>query len=47
MLQTHADMPEKERKARGVDGCLLRLSVGLESVKDLIADLEQAAGKRA
>jgi cystathionine gamma-synthase len=47
MLQTHADMPEKERKARGVDGRLLRLSVGLESAKDLIADLEQAVGKRA
>jgi len=45
MLQTHADMPEKERKARGVDGCLLRLSVGLESAKDLIADLAQAVGR--
>ena len=42
MLQTHADMPEKERNARGIDSRLLRLSVGLESAKDLIADLEQA-----
>jgi cystathionine gamma-synthase len=42
MLQTHADLPESERKARGIDECLLRLSVGLESAKDLIADLKQA-----
>jgi cystathionine gamma-synthase len=42
MLQTHADMPEKERIARGIDDCLLRLSVGLESADDLIADLKQA-----
>ncbi|MCL2100704.1 MAG: aminotransferase class I/II-fold pyridoxal phosphate-dependent enzyme [Fibromonadales bacterium] len=44
MLQTHADMPENERNARGIDARLLRLSVGLESAKDLIADLEQAIG---
>jgi cystathionine gamma-synthase len=42
MLQTHADLPESERKARGIDECLLRLSVGLESAEDLIADLKQA-----
>jgi cystathionine gamma-synthase len=42
MLQTHADMPESERNARGINATLLRLSVGLESAKDLIADLEQA-----
>jgi cystathionine beta-lyase/cystathionine gamma-synthase len=42
MLQTHADMPEEERNARGIDARLLRLSVGLEAAKDLIADLEQA-----
>ncbi len=42
MLQTHADMPEEERNARGINAGLLRLSVGLESVDDLIADLEQA-----
>jgi cystathionine gamma-synthase len=41
MLQTHADLPEDERKARGIDGCLLRLSVGLEAADDLIADLEE------
>jgi cystathionine beta-lyase/cystathionine gamma-synthase len=42
MLQTHADLPESERKLRGIDGCLLRLSVGLEAADDLIADLKQA-----
>jgi len=42
MLQTHADLPESERNARGINECLLRLSVGLEAADDLIADLEQA-----
>ncbi|MDR2582902.1 MAG: PLP-dependent aspartate aminotransferase family protein [Fibromonadaceae bacterium] len=44
MLQTHADLPESNRRARGIDECLLRLSVGLESADDLIADLNQALG---
>jgi len=42
MLQTHADLPESERNARGIDECLLRLSVGLEAPDDVIADLKQA-----
>jgi len=42
MLQTHADLPESERIARGIDDCLLRLSVGLEAAEDLIEDLKQA-----
>jgi cystathionine gamma-synthase len=42
MIQTHADMPANERNARGIDECLLRLSVGLEAADDLIADLKQA-----
>jgi cystathionine gamma-synthase len=45
MLQTHADLPKSERTARGIDDCLLRLSVGLESSEDLTADLKQAFGK--
>ncbi|MDR2700816.1 MAG: PLP-dependent aspartate aminotransferase family protein [Spirochaetaceae bacterium] len=44
MLQTHADLPESERNERGIDECLLRLSVGLESADDLITDLKQAIG---
>jgi cystathionine gamma-synthase len=42
MLQTHADIPEAARIAKGIDDRLLRLSVGLEAVGDLIADLGQA-----
>jgi cystathionine gamma-synthase len=44
MLQTHADVPEADRLAKGIDDKLLRLSVGIESAEDLIADLAQALG---
>ena len=47
MLQTHADMPESERIAHGIDACLLRFSAGLESADDLIADMKQAIECRA
>ena len=40
--QTHAEVPEDLRKKLGVDDTLLRLSVGIENIKDLIEDLEQA-----
>ena len=40
--QTHADIPVEIREARGVSDGLLRLSVGIESAEDLIADLKQA-----
>ncbi|MDQ0339982.1 cystathionine gamma-synthase [Caldalkalibacillus uzonensis] len=40
--QTHADIPEEVRTAYGVCNRLLRFSVGVEHVDDLIADLEQA-----
>lgn len=40
--QTHADLTEEEREARGITGRFLRLSVGLESSDDLIDDLQQA-----
>jgi len=42
LLQTHADLPQEEREARGINGCLLRLSVGLEAADDIIQDLKQA-----
>jgi cystathionine beta-lyase/cystathionine gamma-synthase len=42
MLQTHADVPKEIRDAKGVNERLLRLSVGLESADDLIADLAEA-----
>ena len=42
ILQTHAFVPEAERERLGITASLLRLSVGIEYVKDLIADLAQA-----
>ena len=39
---THASIPKKEREASGVVDSLIRLSVGIEDVNDLILDLEQA-----
>jgi cystathionine gamma-lyase len=39
---THASIPREIREARGVDDGLLRLSVGIEDVADLQADLEYA-----
>ncbi|MNU65406.1 Cystathionine gamma-synthase [compost metagenome] len=41
-IQTHADIPLEIREAVGVDDRLLRFSVGVEHVDDLIADLDQA-----
>ncbi len=43
--QTHADIPEEVRVSRGVCNKLLRFSVGLEHVDDLIGDLKQAFAK--
>lgn len=42
LTQTHADIPEEIRNRLGVNDKLLRLSVGIESVEDIIQDLEQA-----
>jgi cystathionine gamma-synthase len=42
ILQTHADVPKDVREALGITDRLLRLSVGIEDVNDLIADLEAA-----
>jgi len=41
-IMTHASIPKAEREKRGVTDNLVRLSVGIENVEDLIADLEQA-----
>ncbi|HEY4391250.1 MAG TPA: PLP-dependent transferase [Paenibacillus sp.] len=41
-VQTHADIPVEIREAVGVDDRLLRFSVGIEHVNDLIGDLNQA-----
>jgi len=42
ILATHADVPEAERLARGINGKLVRFSVGIENAQDLIVDLEQS-----
>ena len=41
-LMTHASIPAPERKRIGVGDGLIRLSIGVEDVADLIADLESA-----
>lgn len=42
MTQTHADVPEAEREKNGITDRILRLSVGIEDIDDLISDLSQA-----
>ena len=42
---THAAVPAARRKELGINDNLVRLSVGIENVEDLIADLEQAFGQ--
>ncbi|HEU4496487.1 MAG TPA: cystathionine gamma-synthase [Flavobacterium sp.] len=41
-LMTHASIPEEKRKEIGISDDLVRLSVGIEDIEDLLADLEQA-----
>ena len=41
---THASVPAEERQRLGITDGLVRLSVGIEDVDDLIADLEKAFG---
>ncbi len=42
VTMTHASIPEKEREKLGITDSLIRLSVGIEDIEDLIADLQQA-----
>ncbi|HMY02584.1 MAG TPA: PLP-dependent transferase, partial [Candidatus Obscuribacter sp.] len=42
---THGSIPKEERDARGVVDALVRLSVGIEDVDDLIQDLEAGLAK--
>ena len=39
---THRQLNEEQLAAAGIDSGMIRLSVGLENVDDIIADLEQA-----
>ena len=41
-VQTHAEMPEELLRETGLDDTLLRLSVGIEHIDDILADLDQA-----
>jgi cystathionine beta-lyase/cystathionine gamma-synthase len=38
---THASIPPEERRKIGLDDALIRLSVGIENVDELIADLKE------
>ena len=38
---THASIPKENREAVGIKDGLIRLSVGIEAVEDLLADLER------
>ncbi|HEY7725616.1 MAG TPA: aminotransferase class I/II-fold pyridoxal phosphate-dependent enzyme [Anaeromyxobacteraceae bacterium] len=42
---THADVPPAEKRRAGIEEGMIRVSVGLEDVEDLIADLDQALRK--
>jgi cystathionine beta-lyase len=42
---THAAIPKEERERTGVVDSLIRLSVGIEDIEDLVSDLKQAIDK--
>lgn len=44
-IMTHASIPKEKREAAGIKDGLIRLSVGLEYVDDLLTDLKQAFEK--
>jgi cystathionine beta-lyase/cystathionine gamma-synthase len=41
---THASIPREERIKNGLSDSLIRLSVGVEDIEDLIADINNAIG---
>jgi len=41
-IMTHASIPKEERRKAGLDDGLIRLSVGIENVEDLVEDLKRA-----
>ena len=43
-IMTHASLPAEVRKELGIEDTLIRLSIGIENVEDLIEDLDQALG---
>ena len=44
-IMTHGSVPKERREQLGITDTLIRLSVGIEDVRDLIADLEHALGR--
>lgn len=44
-IMTHGSVPKEQRAALGISDSLIRLSVGIEGVDDLIADLDEALAK--
>ncbi len=42
---THADIPDEEKKEIGISEGLIRLSVGIENIEDILNDLKQALQK--
>jgi cystathionine beta-lyase/cystathionine gamma-synthase len=45
-MSSHRDVSPKQRERMGIRDNLLRLSVGIEAVEDIIADLEQALSRK-
>jgi len=45
VLTSHKKLSDEQRKKEGITQSLLRLSVGIENVEDLIEDFEHAMGK--
>jgi cystathionine gamma-lyase len=45
-LMTHASIPKEEREKLGISDNLIRVSVGIEDVEDLIDDLKRGLGQR-
>jgi cystathionine gamma-lyase len=43
-IMTHASVPADQRAKLGITDNLIRLSVGIEDIDDIIADLDQAIG---
>jgi cystathionine beta-lyase/cystathionine gamma-synthase len=43
-LMTHAAIPANHRQKIGIEESMVRISVGIEDVKDLMDDLDQALG---
>ena len=41
---THQQVPESERAAVGVTDDMIRISVGIEDIEDILWDLDQALG---